>query len=78
MADIKYDNPTKSNFFASELKVGNSLNSDISAINMYKLVNIIRLGIKTPTILFLKIIWRIKAIIKPIAIGLITIPDEVQ
>ena len=33
IVDIKYDNPTKSNSLASELKVGNSLNSDISASN---------------------------------------------
>ena len=34
IVDIKYDNPTKSNSLASELKVGNSLNSDISASNI--------------------------------------------
>ena len=34
MVEIKYDNPTKSNSLASELKVRNSLNSDISASNI--------------------------------------------
>lgn len=67
IVSIKYNKPTNNNVCASELKLGNSLTSEINANIIYKHTNIIRQGITTPTTLFLKIICKTMPKISAIA-----------